>query len=148
MKKRYETREEKTRGHGKREYETREHDTREHDTREENFICKSCGTVNTPDGAGTRHRNHCKNCLSSVHLDDEPGDRASECRGVMEAIGVWVKNNGEWSLIHRCRVCGELESNRIAADDNPVLLMSIAVRPLAMPPFPLGLLADELKSGK
>ena len=33
-------------------------------------------------------------------------------------------------------------SNRIAADDNPVKLMSIAVKPLAGPPFPLeGLVA-------
>jgi ribosome biogenesis GTPase len=30
-----------------------------------------------------------------------------------------------------------LIANRIAADDNPALLMSIAVRPLAEPPFPL-----------
>jgi len=56
----------------------------------------------------------------------------------MDPIGVWVKKNGEWALIHRCRECGALNQNRIAADDNPLLLMSIAVRPLASPPFPLG----------
>ena len=106
---------------------------------EESFTCKSCGTFVTPEGAGTRHRNHCPQCLSSVHLDEEaPGDRASVCGGVMEPIGVWVRKNGEWAVIHRCRVCGALDSNRVAADDNPVLLMSIAVKPLAMPPFPLG----------
>ena len=55
----------------------------------------------------------------------------------MDPIGVWVRKNGEWAIIHRCRSCGELSSNRIAADDNPTLLMSIAVKPLAAPPFPL-----------
>ena len=32
---------------------------------------------------------------------------------------------------------GALSSNRVAADDNPALLLSIAVKPLASPPFPL-----------
>ena len=32
-------------------------------------------------------------------------------------------------------------SNRIAADDNPALLLSIALRPLAQPPFPLSSLS-------
>lgn len=35
------------------------------------------------------------------------------------------------------RLCGKLTSNRIAADDNPMLLMGIAMRPLCTPPFPL-----------
>lgn len=107
------------------------------------FTCKVCGASVPQEGAGGEHRNHCPKCLSSVHLDIEPGDRASECGGVMEPIGVWVRKNGEWALIHRCRLCGELHSNRIAADDNPTLLMSIAVKPLAMPPFPLGLMNLE-----
>ena len=55
----------------------------------------------------------------------------------MEAVGVWVRKGGEWAIIHRCRVCGMLSSNRIAADDNPMKLMSIAMRPLTAPPFPL-----------
>ena len=106
----------------------------------DSFTCKVCGTFVVPDNAGTQNRNHCPHCLSSVHLDNEPGDRMSFCKGIMDPIGVWVRKNGEWALIHRCRICGVLSSNRIAADDNPTLLMSIAVKPLAMPPFPLGLL--------
>lgn len=43
----------------------------------------------------------------------------------------------EWAIIHRCSRCGHLSSNRIAADDNPVKLISIALQPLARPPFPL-----------
>ena len=55
----------------------------------------------------------------------------------MEPVAVWVRKGGEWAIIHRCRLCGKLTSNRIAADDNPMLLMSIAMRPLCTPPFPL-----------
>lgn len=103
----------------------------------ESFTCKVCGALVTPEDAGSRHRNHCPRCLSSVHVDNRPGDRASLCGGTMDPIGVWVRKDGEWALIHRCRACGALSSNRIAADDNPALLMSIAVKPLAEPPFPL-----------
>ena len=55
----------------------------------------------------------------------------------MEPVAVWVRKGGEWAIIHRCRICGTLHSNRIAADDNQALLLSLAVRPLAQPPFPL-----------
>ncbi len=103
----------------------------------ETFICKVCGKSVAPEGAGSNHRNHCPHCLSSLHVDSEPGDRASLCKGIMDPIGVWVRKNGEWAIIHRCRSCGKLSSNRIAADDNPMLLLSIAVKPLSAPPFPL-----------
>ncbi len=103
----------------------------------DHFTCKVCGAEVWDDGAGTLHRNHCPKCLSSLHLDIEPGDRASLCKGIMLPIGVWVRKNGEWAIIHRCKDCGALRANRIAADDNPALLMSIAVQPLAAPPFPL-----------
>lgn len=101
------------------------------------FVCKVCGRTVVPDGAGSNHRNHCPYCLHSQHLDIEPGDRAADCGGVMEPIAVWVRKDKEWALVHRCRLCGALSSNRIAADDNPMKLMSIAMRPVSLPPFPL-----------
>ncbi len=112
----------------------------------ESFVCKVCGCLVTPERAGSQHRNHCPNCLSSIHVDEEPGDRASECKGVMKPVGVWVRGGGEWAIIHRCRCCGTFHSNRVAADDNPVKLMSIALKPLAEPPFPLGHLAEMFAS--
>lgn len=66
-----------------------------------------------------------------------PGTGRADCGGIMEPVGVWVRKNGEWAVIHRCRRCGKLSSNRVAADDNPMKLMSIALKPLAAPPFPL-----------
>ncbi len=97
------------------------------------FTCRACGRTVTPGGAGTDHRNHCPYCLSSMHVDNEPGDRASTCHGTMEAIAVWVRKGGEWALIHRCTTCGKMDSNRIAADDNPMRLMALALRPSAYP---------------
>ena len=44
--------------------------------------------------AGTQHRNHCPNCLTSLHLDNEPGDRAADCGGQMEPVAVWVRKGG------------------------------------------------------
>ena len=101
------------------------------------FTCKVCGRVCTPQNAGSDHRNHCPNCLSSLHVDEDPGDRASDCSGIMEPVAVWVRKGGEWAIIHRCKRCGKLSSNRVAADDNPMKLMSIAMKPLCEPPFPL-----------
>ena len=70
------------------------------------FTCKVCGRVCTPQNAGSDHRNHCPNCLSSFHVDEEPGDRASDCGGIMEPVAVWVRKGGEWAIIHRCKRCG------------------------------------------
>ena len=101
------------------------------------FTCKSCGWTVGPEGAGSGHRNHCPNCLTSLHLDVEPGDRAADCGGLMEPVAVWVRKGGEWAIIHRCKRCGALSSNRVAADDSPMKLLSIAARPMAAPPFPI-----------
>lgn len=105
------------------------------------FACRNCGTEIVLEGGGTKHRNHCPFCLHSVHLDDQPGDRLAGCAGVMEPVAVWVRKGGEWAIIHRCRKCGHFGSNRIAADDNEMLLLSLAVKPLSLPPFPLDRLA-------
>ena len=94
------------------------------------------------DAPGTAHRNHCPTCLWSRHLDDDvPGDRDADCGSAMEPIAVSVRGDGEWVLIHRCTGCDELHLNRSAGDDNPLMLLRLATRPLAQPPFPLELLA-------
>ena len=113
---------------------------------EESFTCKNCGWLVSPGGAGTDHRNHCPNCLYSLHLDIEPGDREADCGALMEPVAVWVRKNGEWAIIHRCRSCAMMSSNRIAADDNPVKLMSIAMKPIGNPPFPIERMEEIAKN--
>lgn len=113
------------------------------------FHCVRCCQPVSPEAWGTQHRNHCPYCLWSRHVDEVPGDRASDCRGSMEPIAVWVRPGGDWAIIHRCRKCGELHSNRIAGDDNELALASLAVRALAQPAIalerlnPLGEPTDE-----
>ena len=51
------------------------------------FTCRVCGRLCLPENAGSDHRNHCSNCLSSLHVDVEPGDRASDCGGIMGTGG-------------------------------------------------------------
>ncbi len=107
------------------------------------FVCVKCGATAATAGAGTKHRNHCPRCLHSVHLDKKPGDRLAMCGGTMEPVSVWVRKDGEWALIHRCTECGAMSSNRIAADDNEMLLLSIAAKPMSKPPFSM----EHLESG-
>ncbi len=122
----------------------RGHQTNSHNTLPEcGFVCNYCGRPVTPDPDGTGHRNHCPWCLRSLHLDITPGDRASRCGGVMEPVAISVRRDKEWAIIHRCTVCGVLKENRIAGDDNEMALLSLAVRPVARPPFPLDGLLHE-----
>jgi hypothetical protein len=57
----------------------------------------------------------------------------------MEPIAISVRGDGEWVLVHRCGGCRIVHLNRSAGDDNPLLLLRLAVRPLAQPPFPIEL---------
>jgi hypothetical protein len=65
----------------------------------------------------------------------------------MEPIAVSVRGDGEWVLVHRCTACQELHLNRTAGDDNPLALLRVATRPLALPPFPLEALAALSMAG-
>ena len=102
------------------------------------FRCGRC-QLDVPEQApGTAHRNHCPNCLWSRHVDDDtPGDRESDCGSLMEPIGITVRGSGEWVLVHRCAGCDVINLNRTAGDDSPLVLLRLAVKPLAQPPFPM-----------
>lgn len=108
-----------------------------HEGPDEAFICEHCNQCVPAAAPGTQHRNHCPHCLWSLHVDTGVGDRRAGCRGQMEPIAIWVQPRGEWSIVHRCRRCNTTRANRVAGDDNEVALLSIAVRPLAQPAFPL-----------
>ena len=110
----------------------------------ESFVCVHCGKEIHPEGAGSNHRNHCPYCLYSLHVDETAGDRKAACHGKMEPIAVVSREDGDWSILHQCKLCGKLNLNRALADDNPILLTSLAVKPLASPPFPLGFLEKYL----
>ncbi|MFE6055809.1 RNHCP domain-containing protein [Kitasatospora sp. NPDC056446] len=99
--------------------------------RANDFRCVDCRLDVPLDAPGTAHRNHCPNCLASLHVDRRiPGDRASDCRGRMTALSMSVRPDGEWMIIHQCVSCGELSANRIAGDDNALALVRLVLKPL------------------
>ncbi len=75
--------------------------------------------------SGNGYTNHCPNCLWSVHVDINPGDRADACKGLMEPVGIELKN-GEYKIIHKCVVCGIEKLNRTSRDDNFGTIMKVS----------------------
>jgi hypothetical protein len=67
------------------------------------FACVVCDEPVTALTNGG-YRDHCPFCLSSIHVDEAPGDRGADCGGAMIAIGVaHAKKGGR--LVHRCQRC-------------------------------------------
>lgn len=80
----------------------------------EDFVCQHCGEK----VKGTGYTNHCPNCLYSKHVDSEiPGDRASQCDGLMKPIGTDLKH-GEYIIIHKCLRCSKITRNKTSPSDN------------------------------
>ncbi len=82
--------------------------------REENtgFVCAHCCNVVKLLTNGS-YRNHCPWCLWSVHVDRKPGDRAAQCRGLMEPIDI-QRNKKGWQIVLKCCRCGVVRANRVA----------------------------------
>ena len=78
------------------------------------FICAHCGREVQP--LGYTSRNHCPFCLWSLHLDENPGDRASECGGQMEPVRAEPDPKKGFIITHRCTKCGALRRNKAAAE--------------------------------
>jgi len=94
------------------------------------FVCGHCGRRVPTLPSGGRHRNHCPYCLYSRHVDGGmTGDRASACGALMEPLGTFQRRNGEYALVHRCLGCGSERFNRIAADDDLPLALSLPLLP-------------------
>lgn len=97
---------------------------------EDVFKCKHCRRFVCPVPSGGRHRNHCPFCLFSLHVDDRrSGDRMSTCGSSMEPIGHFQRPRGEYVIVHRCFGCGFERFNRIAADDDFELVLSLPALP-------------------
>lgn len=90
------------------------------------FKCRHCKSFIGLPLTGGQQRNHCPGCLHSLHVDGKtPGDRGSDCESLMAPAGAFFRPNGEQVVVHRCLGCGFERHNRVAADDNPLLLMRL-----------------------
>ncbi len=87
----------------------------------EDFVCEKCGAIVVGDG----YTNHCPECLWSKHVDVNPGDRAENCCGMMEPIGV-EKKDSEYSILHKCVKCGFERKNKAQKTDNYDQLVQIS----------------------
>lgn len=94
------------------------------------FICAHCGKEVRPLGYSSR--NHCPFCLWSLHLDENPGDRRSECGGGMEPVSVTPDPRKGYIINHRCTRCGATRRCKAALapcdqPDNMRLMISLTV---------------------
>lgn len=89
----------------------------------ENFICEHCGQ----ETQGTGYTNHCSKCLYSKHVDINPGDRASDCGGLMKPVQVEL-DHGEYVIVHKCKKCGYKKRNKTSLEDNMDLIIQLSVQ--------------------
>ena len=94
---------------------------------DEPFKCMVCGFDVKP--LGYTARDHCPNCLSSRHVDNNPGDRLAGCEGVLKPIGI-EKFKDTFKIIYRCEKCGKIKKNIMAKDDNFDLILKIMSNPI------------------
>ena len=79
------------------------------------FICQNCGKEVLPLTDGS-YRNHCPFCLYSLHVDIIPGDRASDCGGIMKPIKIIYNSKKGYQIVHQCQKCGFERNNKINED--------------------------------
>ena len=106
-------------------------ETRRFTKNDSGFICAHCGKEVQP--LGYTSRNHCPFCLWSLHLDENPGDRASECGGQMEPAWAEPDPRRGYIITHRCTKCGALRRNKAANEakiqpDNITLLIKLTAK--------------------
>jgi hypothetical protein len=82
----------------------------------EGFICENCGEEVYPLRNGSC-RNHCPICFHSKHVDNVPGDRLSDCKGIMEPIDFEYRTKKGYMIIHKCKKCGKEQKNKMAFED-------------------------------
>ena len=90
---------------------------------DEAFACAYCGQQVPPGGA--RVRDHCPSCLRSLHLDVVPGDRAADCGGRMDPVGV-EQAGGDWILSYTCSRCGHRHRVRAHPGDDIAAIAKVS----------------------
>ncbi len=89
-----------------------------------NFECLACGKhVNK---LKTTSRNHCTHCLVSLHVDNIPGDRMHDCKGLMNPIAIEQSAKKGYVIVHKCTKCGAVKRNKSAPDDDFDMILKIA----------------------
>lgn len=93
---------------------------------DEEFICENCGKE--VKKLGYSCRNHCPYCLHSKHVDINPGDRAEQCKGILEPVSVETDSKKGYIIIFKCKKCGKIRRNKFAKDDNMDLIIELSTK--------------------
>ena len=93
--------------------------------RDEEFICENCGKKVSK--LGYTSRDHCPYCLYSKHVDNMPGDREGDCKGLLKPMQVELDSKKGYVIIYKCEKCGAIRKNKAAEDDNKDLLIQLTV---------------------
>ena len=89
--------------------------------RVEDFTCAHCGA----HVVGNGYTNHCPHCLYSRHVDNTPGDRLSDCRGMMAPVAV-EKSGDDFIITHKCEKCGKAIRQHAAQNDRIDAIIAIS----------------------
>ncbi len=93
--------------------------------RDEEFVCEHCGKKVSK--LGYTSRDHCPYCLYSKHVDNMPGDREEECKGLLKPVQVELDSKKGYVIIYKCEKCGAIRKNKAAVDDDKDLLIKLTV---------------------
>lgn len=91
----------------------------------EDFQCENCGCIVKGDG----YTDHCPQCLYSKHVDINPGDRACNCLGLMEPIGVELKS-GQHIIHYCCLKCKKRHQVKANEKDDYETLVALSSNPI------------------
>lgn len=91
----------------------------------EEFTCLNCGHKVSP--LSYTARDHCPNCLYSLHVDINPGDRKNSCQGLLKPIGVEKNKKSGYKIIYKCEKCKLMHKNIMANDDNIDEIIKLSV---------------------
>ena len=64
---------------------------------DEPFTCEVCGKQIKP--LGYTARDHCPYCLSSKHVDINPGDREATCHGILKPVAIEPFKKGNYKIV-------------------------------------------------
>jgi hypothetical protein len=89
--------------------------------RDESFLCSIC--KRSVDKGKVQIRDHCPYCLHGIHLDIIPGDRASDCKGVLVPQSLETTNAQTW-ITYVCKTCNYIFRVRSHPDDDILSFLS------------------------
>ena len=90
---------------------------------DEDFTCENC--KNKVEKLNYTARDHCNHCLYSKHVDNNPGDRNNDCKGLLKPIDI-EKFKKTYKIIYMCEKCKKIHKNIIANDDNMDVIIELS----------------------